>query len=291
MTAISNEDSRSEVLRGLPFSDYLALSKYGSGAFIALRKSLKTFHWFHVLKNERHDTDALAFGRIAHMAILEPEDFRKRFIVQPKFDRRTKQGKLDFETFTEGLSPGAIVVKEDEAQALTGMIEALKNHPRANDLLKRGEAEVTVTADLEGLPVKGRFDFLVMDKDKDGKPHGLFCIDLKTTQDASPRAFQNQMLKRGWWIQAGLYSWLAEKAFGVPCIFVFVAIEKEPPYEVGIYSCDQSVIECGMAAVKQGAAKLKESFATNKWPGVCEDFTNVSMPDYLLNEFSVESEE
>ena len=291
MSSDSIEDSRSEVFRGLPFSDYLALPNYGSGAFSEIRVSPKTFHWYQVLKNKKEETDAMAFGRIAHLAVLEPKEFADKFVVLPKFDRRTNAGKADFKTFMEAVPPDALVVPEEDSKTLVGMLDALRNHKRASDLLRRGEAEISVTSELEGVPVKGRFDFLVMDKDKDGKPQGLFCIDLKTVKDARPRAFQRQMIERGWWIQAGLYTLLAERAFGIPCIFVFLAIEKKAPFEIGVYCADQSVIECGRKAVGDGIDKIKECLASGVWPGVCEDFTNVSMPDYLLNELSVESEE
>lgn len=44
-------------------------------------------------------TAALDMGSALHCLLLEPEEFDKRFVVAPSFNRRTTQGKADEETF------------------------------------------------------------------------------------------------------------------------------------------------------------------------------------------------
>jgi hypothetical protein len=274
-----------KVESGLSFEEYLAREGFGSTAFTILNKSPKAFEYFFLKDHKRETTEELNFGKMVHSAILEPEDFNKRFVIQPKFDRRTKEGKSSFEKWASDLPPGAMVLSEDKAADLIGMIESIKNHTRASDLLRRGESEVSVFHEIDGVPVKGRFDFLVSDSDALNQRTGLYIVDLKTTQDAAFRAFNSSVLRYGYWIQAGLYSWLAEKAFNLPVIFIFLAVEKKPPYEVGLYVADESVIECGREAVRRGIKSYKECLKTNTWPGICEDFKNLSMPENMMNNY------
>ena len=280
-----------EVVSNLPFEDYLARPEFGSGAFKAINRSPKKFHWDYILKNEKEMSEDLDFGKIVHSALLEPEDFKTRFIVQPKFDKRTKEGKRAYQEWTDTLPPNAMVVSEERAQDLTGMIESIKRHKRASDLLCRGESEVSIFGNCDDVPVKGRLDFLVTDSDASKKPTGIYIVDVKTTQDAAFRAFNASMLRYSYWIQAGLYSWLAERAFNLPVIFVFLAVEKKPPYEVGLYVADETVIDCGREAVRRGIKTYKECKQTNIWPGICEDFKTLSMPESMMNDYVSTEEE
>lgn len=268
----------------LPFEKYLESKALGSGAFVALNRSAKTFKI--LTETGKEPTDALRFGSLAHMAILEPEKFKRNLVVEPKFDRRTKLGKLEYAEFVSLLPKDALIVSEEQAGDLIGMIDSIKSNPKASDLLRRGDPEVSVFTKLDDVDVRARFDFLVEDVSPTGKRQGIYIVDLKTTQDASRIAFNKSLLRYKYWIQAGLYTQIAEQAFDCPVIFVFLAIEKKPPYECGLYVADDSVIDCGKAAVKRGLKLYKECLEKNEWPGFGQSFQNLSMPDSIMNEYA-----
>ena len=45
------------------------------------------------------ETPALLIGSAVHCAVLEPEEFGKRYAVGPRVDRRTSKGKAEWEAF------------------------------------------------------------------------------------------------------------------------------------------------------------------------------------------------
>ena len=55
------------------------------------------FKWHE--DNPQKPTDDMIEGSAFHKIVLEPETFDKEFIVSPKFDRRTKEGKLAYNHF------------------------------------------------------------------------------------------------------------------------------------------------------------------------------------------------
>ena len=78
-----------------------------------------------------------------------------------------------------------------------------------------------------GLQCKCRPDWISAD--------GGILVDLKTTEDASPREFQRSIAKWRYHVQAGWYMAGIEAAYGTrPSGFIFIAVEKKPPFAVGV---------------------------------------------------------
>ena len=50
-------------------------------------------HFKYALENPEVETPALAFGTAFHAYVLEKDKFDSEYIVAPKLDRRTKEGK------------------------------------------------------------------------------------------------------------------------------------------------------------------------------------------------------
>jgi exodeoxyribonuclease VIII len=101
-------------------------------------------------------------------------------------------------------------------------------------------------------------------------------IDLKTTEDASPRGFAQSVKKYRYDVQAAFYSDGLEEATGKACNgFFFVAVEKHPPYLVGWYFI-------GNEDLKEARQKYKKNLMTygfckksNIWHGYSEIVTKV----------------
>jgi len=185
---------------------------------------------------QRRDTPALVVGRAAHAFILEGEKvYAARFAVMPDVDRRTKAGKsmlaawlLDNENKT------GITVDQDFQ--VRGMAAAVRRCAAARRLLVNGLAERAIFwSDLgTGLPCKARLDYIT----EDGT-----LVDLKTCQDATESGFTRSVALFRYHIQASFYM-RAYREFhgGDSPPFRFVAVEKIPPYSVGVCDLDEDTL-------------------------------------------------
>jgi hypothetical protein len=72
--------------------DYLSYS-----ALKAFAKSPN--HYLQYVNREFVETPAMVLGSALHCAVLEPNEYGKRYTIAPKFDRRTKAGKEQAEAW------------------------------------------------------------------------------------------------------------------------------------------------------------------------------------------------
>jgi len=229
------------------------------GSTLLKKISLKSL--LHALTEEKKESAALDLGSAVHCAILEPEKFKSNFIVSPKFDRRTKEGKANAEAF-EQEAQGKTVLSEDQIEIVTGILENLKTHEIAMGMLSGGEAEYSYYAIDEetGLEIKCRPDYL-----------GDNClIDIKTCQDASSDGFIRACINFGYHIQAAFYLDVYNKANGTNIKeFYFVAIETSKPFAINTFLIGEAEIALGRMQYKR-ALKTYKKFLEN--PDTLKDF-------------------
>jgi len=118
-----------------------------------------------------------------------------------------------------------------EEESIKGMRQAVWNHPLARQLMEnRGLNEFSIFATYnEGeapVTLKGRFDAF--------NPDTGIIIDLKSCEDASPEGFRKACRNFRYDLQYMQYTWLASQLYDVK-EFYFIAVEKSPPYAVGVY--------------------------------------------------------
>ena len=144
-----------------------------------------------------------------------------------------------------------IVLTADEMDECRDLSRAVGAHPVAAELLKSpGHREVSLVWKdaLSGLLCKARPDAFV-------KWDGYSTIvDLKTTRDASPRGFAREVAIHGYHLQAAWYLAGADVLSPVARRFVFVAVEKTPPYCVGLYELDSAALDAGSNSAQAAAA-------------------------------------
>lgn len=117
------------------------------------------FKWCE--ENPEEPTEALTVGSAFHKIVLEPHDFDSEFVVSPLFDRRTKQGKADYEEFV-AQSNGRQIITQEQYEMICQMREMslcetniarhfLKAEPnraftlRTNSQAKNANAVLTLT--------------------------------------------------------------------------------------------------------------------------------------------------
>jgi exodeoxyribonuclease VIII len=125
-----------------------------------------------------------------------------------------------------------------------------------------------------GLELKCRPDWLTND--------GKIVVDLKTTDDASPRGFAKSISQWRYWVQAGFYVNVLEGATGIrPEQFIFCCVEKKAPYAVSVLAADQEMIEQGWRQALRELDVLATCKKANTWPGYSDQIETVSLPNWL----------
>jgi exodeoxyribonuclease VIII len=252
-----------------------------------LKKMMKSMASFKYYKDHPDDFDneALQFGRAYHKLMLEPDDFDNEFIVSPKFDRRTKEGKAAAEEFAKK-AEGKEVISEETYQKLLEMQIALYDTPFVKLLIK-GEHEKSFfwTDEKSGVPCKCRPDSFGQIKDQ------YICVDLKTTNDAETDKFMKDALKYGYDIQAYFYCKGLESTYKKPFKFIFIAQEKTAPYLVNVLEADEYFMRSGEELTKNLLDKYKEALETDTWEGYMgkdSGINSLSVPEWLKNSLAVE---
>ena len=223
---------------------------------------------------EDEDSPALAFGRAMHCGILEPDRFAADYVTAPDFgDCRVtanKQARNEWRAANESKSH----LSADDARTIGAMARAVWSHPLAKRLLGAGKPEVTVTwNDPEtGLPCKSRADYYVAERE--------LVVDVKSTLDASATAFRRDVSRYGYHRQDALYrAGFAANGRAVKH-FVFVAVEKTPPYAVAVFSLDEDAIARGLDHTRRCIETLAHCVSTNTWPGYPDGIQEINLPPW-----------
>lgn len=279
MFKFSDDMTTGGMIPGIPINDYHAgpgVSKSQLGKF-----AQSPAHYKASLGRVAPESTALRLGRAAHSFILEPD--ADDVLVAPDVNKRTKAGREEWELFTaEAEAAGKTVVTREEMETLRGMRDSVYYHPAAQRLLfaHGGRAMVEHSAywyDLQsGELCRCRPDFLRPD---------FIAVDLKTTDDASPWAFARSISKFRYYLQAAFYSDGIKAATGEKVqSFVFVAVEKAPPYAVAVYQLDDQGVETGRAEYRRLLLDLADCKIKNYWPGYSDRVETISLPKWAVEE-------
>lgn len=263
------------VHRGLGFSEYLAIDAINHSTLRLFSKSAA--HARQEMLHPKEPTDAQDFGTMVHSAILEPDLFRETHVVAPKVDRRTREGKATWAAF-EAENKGCTIVKAEDYEKITGILESVWQHPLALRLLTpKGLSEVVVVwKDNAGL-CKARIDKLTT---YDGY---TVILDIKTTVDASQWAFSRAVAKYGYHGQAAFYLDGCNAVAHATRRFITLAIEKEPPFACALYEYGATTIEQGRHNYQKYMRELNEALTTGVWPGYPTPIQPLEVPEWAIN--------
>lgn len=257
-----------EIVYGLPAEKYhatVALSKSGLDQFQRSPAHYKA--WLEGAKEEA--TPAMVFGSAFHCAMLERDEYAKRYSVFDG-DRRTKAGKEAYEALQ---ASGATIITREMSDSIEAMKLSLMAHPAAGKVLYAGETEVSVFDTVDGIKVKARIDIL-----PDQREVYDSLADIKTTQDASPAAFAKTAASLRYHVQAAWYL----RFFPNKRRFLFIAIEKTAPYECAVYEMDQAAIDQGNAEIDKQLEFFKSCQEFNSWPGYSTAIEKLTLPNWAF---------
>ncbi|MHB8727621.1 MAG: PD-(D/E)XK nuclease-like domain-containing protein [Sulfuricaulis sp.] len=233
---------------------------------------------FNPEREEKPDTDALIFGSAVHKLVLEPQDFLKEFLVTPKIDKRTTDGKKAYaDLMLRVQAENLTLIEADMLERATKLAKAIFEHPNAATLLAGGKPELSVywNDPDTGVLCKCRPDYWRADM--------RVLTDVKTTNDASASEFQRTMDNFLYHVQAAFYLDGVSVATGERYEdFVFFCGEKQSPYAVANYRINEQSIAVGRKKYKAALVTYARCLETGKWPGYPTDIQSLDLPPWAL---------
>lgn len=244
-----------------------------------IRESPEKFKWYK--ENPQEPTPALVFGQLFHAMVLQPEIIEHEFAVDPNLNRRTKEGKIAYAEWLSA-SEGKTIVTAEMWDKAVEMCAALNENEFCRKLLS-GKKEMPFfwTDEDTQEACKCRADVLT---EIEGIP---LVVDLKTTIDASTDSFIRDAVKFGYDFQAAMYLEGVKANTGVEHGFVFIAIEKEPPYSINILQADSAFIKHGYDLFREYIGIYHDCKTTGNWFGYLGKFdavNSLSLPPWLRKE-------
>ena len=223
--------------------------------------------------NPRPSSSALVMGGCFHSMVLEPECLDVEYAIKPPdIDGKSPLTKYYKETFAEMQEerPDAQWLKPDEWKTCLGMAEAVLSNPvythYASDI--EGIAEGTGYFKYNGASCKVRPDQYISEGT---------IIDLKSTQDASEAGFRKSVRSFGYNFQACYYL-EAMRALGLPAKqFIFVCVDKSPPYLTATYTLTASEIDRQKPRMQKACEIWATCMDSGVWPGYPEEVVTLDL--------------
>lgn len=241
-------------------------------------------HAYERMSNPRDDeeeAEALTIGKAVHLAILEPNRFLQAVGYRPEgLDLRKPDHKELYLT-----AKGKAKIFFDNSTGKTGL-EKYQDIQKIADSVRRKDAALKVLNKLTSTEVsfqwregrhllcKGRADAIA--------PEIGCVIDVKTTKDASPHrnGFIKSIFDYGYHRQAAHYL-SGLNALGVKLQhFVWIAVEKVPPYAVAVYRATPALIELGMQELDSLYQAFLHCVDSGEWPAYPEHIMDLEPPKW-----------
>ena len=245
--------------KDVPYEVYASWDALRSSYLSKFKRSPR--HALSYRLNPREPSAAMNLGTAIHSAVLEPEMFEKEYAAAPKVDRRTKPGKATWAEFL-AQNPKVSVLSSENMDTCLRIRESVWSEPWAEALLGgKGENELcAVWQDPEfKVACKCRVDRFSASRGA--------IIDLKTTRDASREAFGRAIENYDYHVQAAFYLDGFDAISPHPRTFLWIAIEKEPPYGASVGEADSADLEEGRRRYKAAIGMHLEAERTGVWPG------------------------
>lgn len=244
-----------------------------------IRRSPAHLKWR--MENPPEATPALIFGQALHAAVLTPEDYGRQFAAMPNVDRRTKAGREAWEA-AAAEAQGRTQIAFDWAEQIAAMVQAVRGNPMAARLLDGPHETSYFWKDsLTGEACKCRTDAETVVGDM------RLIVDLKSCQDASTDAFMRDALSYGYDVQAAMYTDGVRTATDRESMFVFIAVEKAPPYAINILQADPGFMAYGQDRYRHLLGVYHDCRVRDSWPGYTghdNDINALELPAWLKKE-------
>ena len=236
-------------------------------------------------------SDAARVGTALHAVVLERG---AGLVTMPNVSKRSKADRARWSEWFEehGADPdivelpaaawlgrfeettGLTAVSEEERDTLGQMSHSILANPIAGPLLDaEGVAEASIITELHGVPFRARPDWI----SEAGAVPTL--IDVKTTIDASKHEFRRSAARYRYGVQDAAYSAAYQVEKGIAPRFLFVVVEKSPPFPCAVYGLDMDAIAHGEYLLERDLATYRRCLESDTWPSYPDDL-ELDLPVY-----------
>ena len=215
------------------------------------------------------DSPAFALGSAVHATLLEPE--RDLVTKGPK----TRASKL-FKDLYNNREDDQVVLTEVEYYVHHKMCQSALKNDTCNKILTDSrrvtESSIFVTDKVTGLNLKTRPDLYI--------PETGQLFDIKTTIDASPTGFAEQVGKYAYHIQAAFYVLTCKKAGLKAKEFNFIAVEKTAPYITHLHKVSPELLKEATEQVEETLAHIAEANKSGVFDTGWGDYSTLKVGDF-----------
>ena len=217
-------------------------------------------YWYNHVSGaaqKEEPTPAMNLGNAVHTLVLEPGMWNEDFFVIKQLTRPRKDTAPWQKILDE--ADGRIILTPDESVKASCMANSVLTHPYAQELLQDCKVEQSIYFQHKGTGLQCK-----------ARPDAWFnnvVIDLKTNADGSYKAFQAACMNYGYFIQSAVIKQALESVGNELDEFIFIGVEKEPPYCVSIYNLSQEGLEYGEKMFNDLMLGIAHCINSNNWPG------------------------
>lgn len=231
-------------------------------------------------------TKAMTGGTMVDMALLEPDLFREglsHWVIPPGMKLSTKDGiawKKDHPNlpYIPASSQASDVVSVEN---IHGMITSLMSSPKVRRIVESSvKQESAFSIDpATGLLRKVRPDARLVDNSS-----RLVITDLKSIfrGGTTTAAWRNHCARMAYHIQDAYYSKVYKDLTGEMPFFIFVAVERKPPYAFRLFQINSEGKEVGRKRCEYAMDTFRKCMDTGIWPSFNDEIETISLPKWEI---------
>ncbi|MGK3130745.1 PD-(D/E)XK nuclease-like domain-containing protein [Pantoea sp. C8B4] len=223
------------------------------------------YKWRKDAPVDTEKTAALEMGSALHCILLEPDEFDRRYVVAPSFNRRTNKGKEEEQEFLDDSSRmGMTVLDAEQGRKLLLMRDSALAHHAAKFLLQHNgfcESSIYWRDNETDELCRIRPDKYLSDRP--------VIIDVKKVADMS--RFSRHIEEFRYHVQAAMYCEGFNNCFGEYPQFVFIAISESIDcgrYPVRVFELDDEDMHSGKNLFRQNLNTYHHCRLNDYWGGI-----------------------
>lgn len=246
---------------------------------LATINEMSPYHYkFKKTSAYKKQTADMLIGSAIHKIFFERSTFKEDYLVAPELNLRKKADKsLLAEIVIEANSNGQEVLSKEQMAKVQAVGDALHAQPAIMKWVKDGVTERSIFRHHNGQILKSRPDYYI--------PSSNVILDLKSCRDITFTGFLRSVISYDYHVQDAYYTDSVAHFTGEPPRFLFICVEKVPPYQAVIYEMQSSFKMVGRAQYVRALAKIKECEDNDNWPGFSAQPVPMDCPEWLWEGF------